>query len=264
MSLVRPGKFQMKVTELSPEGGTHAVREFSTEITAPFYIMATPTTQELWRDIARIWNERLKSVHYPFEIPKPFLPLSPSRFQGMRRPVEQVSPLQVNQWISALNWLSEKDEPALYDLIEGHYKGAIYALPSEAQWAFVASQRGAYSGPYDESWSRENSGGQTQPVGQLAPIFIDGSPIWDLLGNVEEITGDRFASAYAPPDVDPFALRGFGGPDPRGAQTGGHIVLRGGSYFYPAERATPYFRAPMKLSDSYDGVGFRFIRLVDH
>ena len=88
---------------------------------------------------------------------------NPSQFTGdCNRPVEEVSWEDVQEFIRRLS------------ATEG---GAIYRLPTEAEWEYAAraGSQTAYSfgdDPYqlaEYGWCDDNSGGMTHPVGQRTP-----------------------------------------------------------------------------------------------
>jgi formylglycine-generating enzyme len=122
--------------------------------------------------------------------------------------------------------------------------GIFYRLPTEAEWEYAAragstesfffgndaSQLGHYA------WTKENSQGITQPVGQKKP-----NPwgLYDIYGNVHEWTSDQYDPAYysRSPKDNPSnpSLKLY----PR--------VIRGGSYETPAAELTAskrYFSKP--------------------
>jgi len=109
-----------------------------------------------------------------------------------------------NEFIARLNDLSKRDDSLIYKIIPDHVKFSAYAIPTSAEWEFVARNRGAWMGLYPDginsnnlgriAWYSENSNGHTHPVGELEPIWLDGQyPIYDLYGNVFESTADRIS-----------------------------------------------------------------------
>jgi len=114
-------------------------------------------------------------------------------------PVEMVSAIDENIFISKLNKLSKNDDPLIYEILPDHKKHWQYRRPSEEEWEYVARNRGVWHGAYPKGitrdnltrigWYENNSEGSTHPVGELEAILIDGKyPIYDMHGNVWERT----------------------------------------------------------------------------
>ena len=108
---------------------------------------------------------------------------NPSYFKGAKRPVEQVSWDDCQDFIRKLNELT----------------GASFRLPTEAEWEFAArggnSSRGyKYSGSDtldDVAWYYDNSIGETHHVGTKSPNELG---LHDMSGNVWEWCSDRYGS----------------------------------------------------------------------
>jgi formylglycine-generating enzyme required for sulfatase activity len=137
---------------------------------------------------------------------------NPSHFQGRDNPVEEVSWINVKQYIDRLNSQS----------------GRKYRLPTEVEWEYAARSGGKkekFSGTSQEgelgqyAWYYDNSGNQTHPVGEKRP---NGLGLYDMAGNVWEGCADWYDAHYyqnSPKD------------NPRGPGNGALRVLRGGSWF---------------------------------
>ena len=123
---------------------------------------------------------------------------NPSRFKGPRRPVENVSWDDCQEFIMKLNELT----------------GGYFRLPSEAEWEFAA-RGGAFSLGYFRSgndsagyvsWNSVNSGGMTHEVGRKSPNELG---IYDMNGNVSEWCSDigfrLCADVSYPESSDPMA-----------------------------------------------------------
>jgi len=237
---VEPGKFKMG------EVG----KQIDVTITKPFDMMATPTTQIVWKKVAELANSRF-GAKYKIEV-------DPSNFKGDTRPVEKVSYEDIQTWIKGLNELSQAGEPSLADVIPGHKKGDIYRLPSEAEWEFVVRGRGQYNDTYhfgnqesqlgDHAWFSGNSGSQTHPVGQKKPLVINGREFHDMHGNVWEWVHDWYGDKLP------------GGTDPQGPNTGSYRVMRGGSWGNDASYLRSGDRNSGGPGNRDDGVGFRLVR----
>ena len=138
---------------------------------------------------------------------------NPFGFKGdNQRPVEDVSWNDCQEFIEKLNRLTGKN----------------FRLPTEAEWEYAArggnKSRGyKYSGsnnPDAVAWYDDNSGGKTHPV---AHKQTNESGLYDMSGNVWEWCFDRYGDYSSNSQTNP-----------RGASTGCHRVLRGGSWRYGA------------------------------
>jgi formylglycine-generating enzyme required for sulfatase activity len=205
---------------IDDEQPRHRVR-----ITRPFYLGATEVTQGQYRAV---------------------MGQTPSYFKGLDDlPVENVS------WSDAVAFcdkLNEREEESL--------GGAIYRLPTEAEWEYACRARSTTRYSFGDNvadlgefaWYSGNSGGKTQPVGQKRPNAFN---LYDTHGNVYEWCQDGYKADYyqESPGVDP--------PGPSGASD---RVIRGGCWYgYPLlarsalrVRSTPVLR--------YDYLGFRLAR----
>ena len=126
-----------------------------------FWASCYPVTQELYE---RVMGE------------------NPSHFRGKQRPVETVS------WDDAQAFLEKLNQQVKLG------DGLQFRLPSEAMWEYVAraKQPHAYSGSEELAevgWYRNNSYGQTMPVGLKEP---NGFGLYDLSGNVWEWCADAY------------------------------------------------------------------------
>lgn len=134
---------------------------------------------------------------------------NPSHFKGSRRPVEQVSWDDCQEFIRKLNSLT----------------GQNFKLPTEAEWEFAArgginSKGYKYSGSNyldNVAWYDDNNSGiMTHDVGLKSPNELR---IYDMSGNVYEWCSDWLGS---------YSSRSI--IDPTGPSYGPHRVIRGGSY----------------------------------
>jgi sulfatase modifying factor 1 len=161
----------------SPVGETgHQAGESERSVTlsAPFWLAATETTQELWQQV---------------------MGANPSRHRGERMPVDSVSFDQVQEFLLRLNARS----PAL-----------AMRLPSEAEWEYAcrAGSQAPFSGGSDPArvaWTEATSGGGPHPVGQLQ---ANAWGLYDLHGNLMEWCQDFFAPYDGGPVSDPLGWSG--------------------------------------------------------
>ena len=154
-----------------------------------FYLGKYPVTQELWEAV---------------------MGNNPSDYKGAKNPVENVSWEDAKGFIKQLNKETKQS----------------YRLPNEAEWEFAArggihTEEYLYSGSdklSEVGWYSENSGGQTQPVGQLLENELG---LFDMSGNVLEWCEDDYHSNYQGAPIDGSAWI----DQPK---RGGYRVLRGG------------------------------------
>jgi formylglycine-generating enzyme required for sulfatase activity len=163
--LVTAGKFMM---------GSHAKDQYSHQCEYPahevtiknsFYIGKYPVTQKQWEKI---------------------MGSNPSHFKGENLPVESVSWVDVQQFVTKIN---EQEK------ING------YCLPSEAEWEYAcrAGTQTKYffgndeSKLYEYAWFNKNSEGKTHQVGQKKPNQYG---LYDIYGNVCEWVQDEWNDNY--------------------------------------------------------------------
>ena len=226
---VKPGKFRMHYSHVD------------TEITQPFEMMATEVTQMMWARLKIAMGEKnLNKIN-----PSYFKTGTDSRtvsIEGIdvemkpNHPVEQVSYVDIQEFIDGLNRLSNssdaKTQELLIKLMPGHKKGDHYDLPTQAQWMFVRLDRGHATKTYFDrddqaelpnyAWFEINSGDQTHAVATLLPRLIDGKPFYDLEGNVSEWNKD-WRDNWHEGRVEI-------GKDPQGPPVGDFRIYRGGHW----------------------------------
>ena len=209
---ISPGSFSM-----GTEQATHEVK-----ITEPFELATCPVTQEQFQRV---------------------MGTNPSKFTGLRKPVEWVS------WRDAVEFCRK-----LSALPQEKAAGHVYRLPTEAEWEFAcrADTTTAYSFGDDDDqlqeygWYAENSGSSTNPVGEKKP-----NPwgLYDMHGNVLEWCQDWYGD-YPSSSVT----------DPTGAASGSLRVYRGGSWNFNSDycRSAIRFRRAPDFRNFY--LGFRVLR----
>ena len=149
---------------------------------------------------------------------------NPSRYKGAKRPVENVSWNDCQEFIRKLNAMT----------------GKRFRLPTEAEWEYAA--RGGnrsigykYSGSDNldrVAWNDSNSGSTTHDVGQKSPNEIG---LYDMSGNVCEWCSDRYG------DYDSGAQS-----NPAGPSSGSDRVSRGGNWGIYAR----FCRVSIRYNDS--------------
>ena len=164
---------------------------------------------------------------------------NPSKFQGSKNPVEQVSWNDCQEFIKKLNAKT----------------GERYRLPTEAEWEYAcrAGSIGKFSsGDSDSSfgeyaWYSSNSSDKTHLAGQKRP---NAWGLFDMHGNVSEWCQDSFAGDYyaQSPAVDPA-----------GPSSGGFRVVRGGCWQNIPWRCQSAFRTRAAPAIHFDGLGFRVV-----
>jgi formylglycine-generating enzyme required for sulfatase activity len=185
------------------------------QVTLSSYKIAKyPVTQELWVQI---------------------MGYNPSYFKGDDYPVDGVSWLDVQEFLSKLNAATGKN----------------YRLPTEAEWEFAA-RGGNKSKGYKSSgsndidavaWFDDNSGGEMHPVGTKAPNELG---IYDMNGNAWEWCSDWFG-VYSPEAKT----------NPQGPDTGGARILRGGCWYSIAPMCRVSYRDYFAPENRHAFFGFR-------
>lgn len=186
---------------------------------------------------------------------------NPSNFKGDNLPVEEVSWNDAQEFIGRLN---RRDD------------GYTYRLPSEAEWEYAAraGTTGDYAGDLDAmAWYGNNSGrtrlaaaeifrtdpqnyyrritdngGQTHPVGSKRPNAFG---LFDMHGNVWEWCQDWYHESYVGAPLDGGPWLGGGRQKER--------VLRGGSWYFPADFCRSSNRNRNAPDTRYDSNGIRVV-----
>ena len=207
------GRFWMGSGDDDPEAYDWEKPRREVKLSRSFVMQRTPVTQGQWEAV---------------------MGTNPSLFNGDERPVESVS------WYDAVafcNGLSQREGfEHCYETARGEVYGASHAsskeevvflgldargwrLPTEAEWEYAcrAGSTDVRYGPLDEiAWWRENSGGETHPVGTKR---ANAWGLYDTIGNVWEWCWDVYG-----PYNDAELL------DPTGPESGSFRVLRGGCW----------------------------------
>lgn len=159
-------------------------------------------------------------------------------------PVVHVSWVDANAYCK---WLSEKT-------------GAIYRLPTEAEWEFAArdgdsASRFIFSGSNSidlVGWYKDNSGGALHPIGKKQPNALG---LYDLTGNALEWCNDWYDAAY---------YKNSAKVNPMGPATPAEDsskVLRGGAWGFEKEYCRSRLRHWFKADESGGSTGFRVCKV---
>lgn len=184
--LVPGGEFSMG----SPARGVLSEQPARTVRVEPFYLGRFEVTQAQWLVV---------------------MGDNPSAIKDPRRPVDQVTWEQAQEFVGRLNRLENTNK---------------YRLPTEAEWEYAARAgvTSAYplgddpQGLEDFAWFGQQGNVGTRPVGQRRPNTFG---LYDMLGNVWEWVQDCWVADYA------------GAPQDARAQLNGDCsvrVLRGGGW----------------------------------
>jgi formylglycine-generating enzyme required for sulfatase activity len=224
--LIPAGEFLMGSDKADdPDAFDNEQPRHRVRITRPFYLGVTEVTQGQYRAVTG---------------------QSPSHFKGSDDlPVESVS------WNDAVAFCDKLNE-----LERGSLGGAIYRLPTEAEWEYAC--RGGTTTRYsfvdnvanlgDFAWYDGNSGETTHPVGQKRPNAFN---LLDMHGNVLEWCQDGYKNVYyqESPAADPPGPFGLSGR-----------VIRGGSGLSILHAARSAFRDRYTPGLRSHFLGFRLVR----
>jgi formylglycine-generating enzyme required for sulfatase activity len=271
---IHPGEFMMGQRE----------NLYLVKLTKPFELMSVPTTQQIWSEvldlgdkyllqkvhlkkniIAKVYHQTMSKVRSQLKsyIGETSIPKNPSLTKGSQYPVDSVSFKDVTEWFKVLNQLSQIEDANLQSqlalIFPEHQLGDHYRLPTDAEWEFVIRKRGSVIGgePHgmtaeelkNVAWFEDNSFGHTQPVGKKQPHIINGKPIYDLIGNINEWVSDFYMD-----DVQ-------GGIDPQGPLLGLSHVVRGFNYL--SGSSDMMYRTDRRGKPTYvrnETIGFRIVR----
>jgi formylglycine-generating enzyme required for sulfatase activity len=225
---IEAGTFLMGSPEDEPERYDDE-KQHSVTLNQDFWLADTACTQALWQAV---------------------MGNNPSFFKGDNLPVEQVSYLEVQQFISRLN---EKT-------------GESYALPTEAQWEYACRagtttpfytgnciniEQANYNGNYDYN----NCGAKTG-VYKETTIAVGSYPanpwgLYDMAGNVWEWTCSAYDENYGSSEQQYSSKND--------AKT--RLVLRGGSWSGGSSDLRSAYRVSNASGYRFGDIGFRLSRM---
>jgi len=263
MAWIAPGSFTMGQNDDMPYWSPAPERMVT--LTGGFFMGAREVTQEQYYAV---------------------MGYNPSRFSGSpaageaqpRRPVERVSwyhaiafanrlsilqglePVYSVQGVSNTDpdaWLHSRvptERNAAWDAVTADWNASGFRLPTEAEWEYAARAGTATRWSFgddaaslgDYAWYSGNSESRTRETGGRAP---NAWGLYDMHGNVWEWVWDWWGTPEA-------ALA----TDPKGADSGGFRVVRGGSWFSPPEGSRSAIRSDGIPGYGSDNLGFRVAR----
>ena len=225
--LIKPGRFVMGSPADEPKRNAALEKQFSVEITKPYYIGIYPVTQAEWLSL---------------------MDMRVMKFRGDRRPMESVSWKNATQFIAKLNKKAD---------------GFVYSLPTEAQWEY-ACRAGAttafWNGPSITSddanilgtvpfpgTKRSKKVGETTDVGAYPP-----NPwgLYDMHGNVAELCAN-FLAPY--PETNETVK------DYAGSERGTEYAVRGGGFEIAPHDSRCASREGITEGNHRAYIGFRLI-----
>ena len=223
--LIKPGDFMMG----SPTNNTsnfHTTTSLEVTLTQPYYLGIYTVTQDEYLAITG---------------------RNPSDFKAKRHPVESVSWMDANAFISNLN--EHKEEKNL---------NRAYRLPTEAEWEYAcrAGNSSWYCFGSDDTqlheyaWYSKNSQNRIHPVGEKKPNEWG---FHDMHGNVWEWCQDWYGPYPNSPVTNPLGL-----------SKGSSRILRGGSRIDVAEECRSGFRSWEAPTTRFSNLGFRLVLNIDN
>ena len=214
MIAVEGGTFKMGATSEQGSDADNDEKPVHNVTLSDYYIGETEVTQELWQAV---------------------MGTNPSNSKGNKKPVEQVSWNDCQEFITKLNNLTGKN----------------FRLPTEAEWEYAArggnkSKGYKYSGSntiLNVAWYISNSGSQTHDVKTKQANELG---IYDMSGNVWEWCQDWYGSYSSSSQINPT-----------GPAFGSDRVNRGGSWGNYAKYCRVSYRSTYYPDFRDDSLGLR-------
>jgi len=220
------------------------------------FVLIRPGVVEIGSDPDDALSQPSERPRHTVRVTSPFylgvFPVTQSQFQAVTAETP-ASGFHPDHPVHSVTWHQAME--FCYQLQELDPDSNGYRLPTEAEWEYACRaesvQRFSFGDDATElssyGWYADNSNLELQPVGQKQP---NGWGLHDMHGNVYEWVFDRFGVDYyevAPTD------------DPRGPETGGSRVMRGGSFNSEADGCRSAHRGSYIDGFSSLTIGFRLI-----
>lgn len=224
--LIPRGTFTMG-SLIEEEGADNDEEQHQVTISKEYYLGVTEVTQGKYKEVM---------VTNPSHFHKRVIRKSDSSMY----PVESVTRDEAVEFCKRLSELPEEKKA-----------GRVYRLPTEAEWEYAcrAGSKTAFSfgasakSLGDFTWFRDNSNGQTHPVGEKKS---NAWGLYDMHGNVCEWCSDGYREYPKGAITDPIG--------PREGSAGVH---RGGSWSMGAANCRSAVRHKFIPTGRASGVGFR-------
>lgn len=221
MVFVEGGQFTMGNTAEQQLNNAKANAPVHPVILTDFLISETEVTQQLWVAV---------------------MDYNPSANKGAQRPVENVSYIEIQRFLTKLSMKT----------------GKTFKLPTEAQWEFAArggrlTKGQVFSGDNhvaDVAWYRDNAGSTSHDVSTRQPNELG---LYDMSGNVAEICSDWYGNYPTELRTNPFGH--IPGPDRA-------RVMRGGSFDSTSLDCQTATRNSCGVNNNNPRTGFRIIIAV--
>ena len=238
MVVIPGGTFVMGSPENEPERSNKEGPQHDVLVNS-FLMSRYPITQQQWRIVAAMPQQERE------------LNPDPSSFKGDKRPVENVS------WYDAQEFCAR---------LSAH-TGREYGLPTEAEWEYACRAGTTTPFHFGETISPEvanynskvnyNDGPKGQSHSQTTSVdeykYANAFGLCDMHGNVWEWCEDHYHDSYEGAPTDGSAWID------EDAEENELRVLRGGSWYYFPRRCRSAYRYFSNPRATYNNIGFRVV-----